>query len=151
MLVFNLLVLTCMLIVVILKVRLVSETFIIASYVISVLYLWKAKEQVIIRGWKLPGWLIMLILDVAVLKGICDVVLDLLVEVINWAFLIVSDSLLYFKQLLLKIPFAVVLDVALLVVVIFRRASVSAWLFEKHRPKVPTAVSVLTAMTLQIW
>ena len=68
----------------------------------------------------------MLILDVAVLKGICDVVLDLLVEVINWAFLIMSHSLLYFKQLLLKIPFAVVLDVALLVVVIFWRTSVSA-------------------------
>lgn len=50
MLVFNLLVLTCMPIVVILKVRLISETFIIASYVISVLYLWKTKEQVIIRG-----------------------------------------------------------------------------------------------------
>lgn len=149
--VFNLLVLTCMLIVVILKVSFISETMIPShvSYKCSI-NLWKVKERVVIIGWKLLGWLILIFLDGTVLKSICNIVLDLFVKVKDGAFLIMSDLVLYFIELLLKIPFAIIKDVALIIVIIFRITSMSAWLFDKHGAKVSTTFSVLVATTLQI-
>lgn len=152
MLVFNLLVLTCMLIVVILKMSLISET-VIPSHVSNCcsIYLWKVKKRVVIIGWRFLGWMIVIFLDgTGVLKGICNIVLHLFVKIKYGAFLIMSDLVLNLIQLLLKIPFAIIKDVAIIIVIIFRVTSMSAWLFDKHRAKVSTARSVLVPFTLQV-